>query len=414
VNGSVVVVGAGYAGLAAAFAARRAGRRATIVSFGAGASALGSGAVDDVPWDRAAAAARLLGAPLVARPVEQGVDAFAEALGLFALRPAGDPLARLATTAGVLRPARGHDRALLDLSALRDADVLVPRAARPGWDADALAASWSADPFARKRGLRFRAAEAALLRQHGERGIGAGDLAARHDDGARLEWLAARLREVLAREAQRGLHPAAILVGPWLGAAAPRAEALSAILGLPVGEALAGAGSAPGLRFEAARDRLLASLGVDLVRGRAKRVDVDGARVAVTVDGRADLVMADTCVLACGGVLGGGVLYTPPEHDADADLPPPARAAFALSLDAPVTLTLGGAPIEVVSSTSGPDLDEIAWPSGDRPGVLEAVGVRCRGVRAAEGITAAGDAIADRPRTVLEAVASGLRAGREA
>jgi glycerol-3-phosphate dehydrogenase subunit B len=46
--------------------------------------------------------------------------------------------------------------------------------------------------------------------------------------------------------------------------------------------------------------------------------------------------------------------------------------------------------------------------------VLEAVGVHCRGVRAAPGVTAAGDAIADRPRTVLEAVASGLRAGREA
>ena len=45
---------------------------------------------------------------------------------------------------------------------------------------------------------------------------------------------------------------------------------------------------------------------------------------------------------------------------------------------------------------------------------LESVGVRCEGVRAGTGLTAAGDVIAGRPRTLLEAVSSGLRAGREA
>ena len=45
------------------------------------------------------------------------------------------------------------------------------------------------------------------------------------------------------------------------------------------------------------------------------------------------------------------------------------------------------------------------------PGALEAVGVRCEGARAAPGITAAGDVVAGRPRTVLEAVAGGIAAG---
>ena len=109
---------------------------------------------------------------------------------------------------GVIRPARAHDRALLDLSTIRGV-VIVPRAPRAAWDADALAATWGASPFARAQGLRFHAAEAALLRHKGERGIGELDLAARHAEGDRLDWLAARLREALVREAPRGVDAAA-------------------------------------------------------------------------------------------------------------------------------------------------------------------------------------------------------------
>lgn len=411
---SVVIVGAGVAGLAAAFAARRAGRTVTLVSTGPGSSALASGAVDDVLWERAAAAASVARVPLVARPIAREIAEFAGALGLWSLRAEGEPATRLATLSGVIRSARGRDRALLDLAGLHDVTVLVPRAPRAGWDADALAATWSADPFARAHGLRFGAAEAALLRQKGERASGDADLAARHDDEGRLDWLAARLREALAREEQRGIDAAAIVLGPWLGLAAPRAEALSSKLGLPVGEALGGPGGAPGLRFEAARERLLVELGVELVTGRVTRLDVNGERVALTLEDRADLVVADACVLACGGLIGGGIVYAPPERHGGADFAPRARAAFALSFDAPVTLALGGARIEVVSSMNGPALDEAAWPTPDSPGALERVGVQCKGVRAARGICAAGDVVADRPRTTLEAVASGLRAGREA
>jgi glycerol-3-phosphate dehydrogenase subunit B len=407
VSRSVVVLGAGLAGLAAAFGAARAGRAVTIVSTGAGATALAPGAIDDVPWERAAHAARVAGVPLAARRLGDDVRAFADALGLWTLAADGGPTLRLATTAGLVRPARGCDRALLDLAPIRG-DVVVPRAPRAGWDADALAAAWSADPWARAAGLRFVAAEAALLRQKGERAIGEPDLALRHDDEARLDWLADRLRELLAREASRGVYAEGILLGPWLGASAPRADALSAKLGLPVGEALGSVGSAAGLRFEAARDRLLATLGVERIDGRARRVDVEAGRVAVSVEGRSDLVVGDACVLACGGVAGGGVAYR------GGRAPDRARPAFALSLEAPVDLALGGALVDVASSLLGPGLDETAWPSPFSDGALERVGVRCEGARAAPSITAAGAVVADRPRTALEAVASGLRAGREA
>jgi glycerol-3-phosphate dehydrogenase subunit B len=106
------------------------------------------------------------------------------------------------------------------------------------------------------------------------------------------------------------------------------------------------------------------------------------------------------------------VLYAPPEHAAGADLPPGGRVPFALSLRAPVDLSLGGAArMEVVGSLHGPELDAIAWPRAGRPGALETVGVRCEGVRAGEGILAAGDVIAGRPRTALVAAASGIAAG---
>jgi glycerol-3-phosphate dehydrogenase subunit B len=117
-------------------------------------------------------------------------------------------------------------------------------------------------------------------------------------------------------------------------------------------------------------------------------------------------------VLALGGVAAGGVIYAPPERAAGTELPPGGKVPFELSLEAPVVLSASGAArMEIVASMHGPELDLAAWPRGDRPGALEAVGVRCAGVVAGEGIYAAGDVVAGRPRTVLEAVASGLAAG---
>jgi hypothetical protein len=43
--------------------------------------------------------------------------------------------------------------------------------------------------------------------------------------------------------------------------------------------------------------------------------------------------------------------------------------------------------------------------------MLESAGIQCRGAIAGEDLTAAGDVVAGRPRTVLEAVAAGIRAG---
>ncbi|WP_434044473.1 MULTISPECIES: FAD-binding protein [Sorangium] len=415
---SILVIGAGVAGLAAAWTARRRGARVTVISAGVGETALAGGAVDDAPWEQVERAARLLGSDLPAGDLAPAARQFAAELGLWDL-PQG-AAARLATVAGRIRPARGRDRALLDLGPLRRTRVLIPRAARGMWDADALAEALSDEPFARARGLRFLPVDAPVLRFDDERRIADGDLAARHDDPARLSWLLERLHQALERAGGAG----AILLGPWLGARAPRAEALSARLGVPVGEALSGAGSPAGLRFEAARDALLAAIGATHRHGRVRAVSVGGDGrggtgdpgdgVLVHVDGEDVPLAADAVILAIGGLAGGGVAYAPPERSAGPDLPARGAVPFALSIAAPVTMGDERGAIGVVSSMHGPELDVVAWPRGDRPGALEAVGVRCEGVRAAPGILAAGATIAGRARTVLDAVITGLRAGAEA
>jgi glycerol-3-phosphate dehydrogenase subunit B len=414
-SGHVVVVGAGVAGLAAAWSARRAGHQVTVVSTGAGASAFGGGAVDDVPWEQLVNAARVLegASPGSARPLSPEVMAFSAELGLWDVPAAERPW--IATVAGRIRPARGRDRALLDLARLEGAVVLLPRANRAGWDADAIAATLAVSPFARARRLAFHAVDLPVLRFDDEHRVGDCDLAARHDDEARLGWLAGRLRAGLAANGSAG----AILLGPWLGAGEPRAEALSAAVGLPCGEALVGAGSPAGLRFEAARDRMLDASGVRRVRDRVTQItrgtspsNPRPGPLSVTLAQHEAALVADAVVLALGGVAAGGVIYAPPEHTAGTELPTSGKVPFELSVDAEVVLSADGrARMGIVSSMHGPELDASAWPVAGRPGLLEAVGVRCEGVRAGEGIYAAGDVVAGRPRTVLAAVTSGIAAG---
>jgi glycerol-3-phosphate dehydrogenase subunit B len=406
----ILVVGAGAAGLAAAWAARRAGCEVQLVDVGVGSSGLGTGAVDDRPWEQVARASDVLQLAATASPLPPSVAEFAEVLGLWRLAQVDGPLVRLATTAGRVRLARGCDRGLLDLAQLpTGARVLLPRVPRAEWDADQLARSLNDDVYARSRALKFSAVDAKLLRFTGDERIAAVELAAHHDDPQRLRWLAERLREMLSRNGEA--H--AVLLGPWLGAEQPRSGALAKALELPAGEALAGMGNAPGLRFDAARAVFLDRLGITPVAHRALEVRSDRRGVRCRLEDGSQL-SAHALVLALGGVAAGGVVYQPPEQEAGQDMPSAGRVPFRLSLDAPVMLQAHGQRIDVVSSMFGPTLDELAWPEDADPGLLEAIGVACEGTCAAPGVFAAGDVVADRPRTMLQAVHSGVRAGEAA
>ncbi len=406
----VVIVGSGLAALAAAFTASRGGAEVTLVSGGVGASALYAGAVDDVPWDELERSAEISGAALEARPLPAELSAFAEALDLWRVAEDGAPPPRLVTTAGITRSAQAHDRALLDLGTCRGRTVLVPRAERAGWDADSLVrclrgAVSPADE------VDLAAIGAPVLRFDEERDIVDVDLAARHDDDARLAWLAS----TLAAEIERwGRASVALLLGPWLGASRSRADALSARLGVPVGEALSATSGTAGARFERARDALLDKLGARVVAGWVTRVEGGAAKPRVVLRAGEPLA-CDVVVLATGGLIGGGVRYAPPEYGAPAEGAKAVRPPLTLSPEvAGAHLSFGG-DHGPASSTQGPVLDERAWPRGPEDGALERCGVWVdeRG-HLAKKVLAAGDVVFGGRRTVLRAVASGLAAGRAA
>src|SRR5512134_3053757 len=109
----IVVVGGGIAGTSAALAARSRGADVTLLLGAAGATVLAPGAIDIEPWHESAAPAR----------IDADVRAILDAL---AIHSVGEESAWVATLTGLLRPARGLDRALLDLARIARGTIFVP------------------------------------------------------------------------------------------------------------------------------------------------------------------------------------------------------------------------------------------------------------------------------------------------
>lgn len=397
----VVVVGGGVAGTAAAWIASES-CEVTLVDGGVGATSLTSGAIDVEPWDRVERAARLLSTTPAGTPLDDRVTSFARALGLWSV-PLEGPLPLVATTAGRVRSARGLDRSLLDLRSVAGRKVLLPRVDRPGWDADSLARAFAEDAPA-ELGLSFEAVDGYTLKWADERYVGDAELASRHDDPARLSWLAGELRKLESRFGSS----IAVLLGPWLGASAPRAAALSSEVGFPVGEALSGPPGPAGMRFESARNTLLADRKIELVRDRVTALQRD--RGAPLVDlAESPSLRASTVVLAIGGLVGGGITFDPPDHAGGAEGAASVHAPFRLGLDVELDRPFS----RLTGSLVGPVLDTNAWPTRDRESALERVGLDARDGShpVALDVYAAGDVVSSRPRTILDAIATGIRAG---
>ena len=389
----VTVVGGGIAGTAAAWvAARRGDARVTLVSAGSGASALATGGLDfDVPG---ATDARALG---------RGSLEVLRALGAFVVPSDGGVL--LATTAGVVRSARGRDAALLDWTRLAGQRVAVVRARRPGWDATALARAWRG-----QHGVDPVPIEATILRHLDERVIPDADFAARHDDTARLMWLSERLRDAL----RRAPGVSAFVLPPCLGITQPRAAALSTLVGLPCGEASALPGGPSGLRFQHARDRALEAVGVERVAARVTAIARKDDGWHVVLDG-GEGREADAVVVATGGLVGGGIEYAPSEWWPGSELPAAAGVSFRFTLDCP-QLKIGahGRPLTRPGSLFGIPPEAIAWPFVADP-LMDRVGALAdEEGGAGDGIFAAGEVAADVWHAWLAALESGVRAGEAA
>ena len=178
----VVVVGSGAAGTAAGLAARSAGARVTMVRGRTGATSLGSGAID--------------------ADVDDDAKDVAKALELFSFERA-----TLATSAGMLRAARGRDLALCDLASVTGA-VMLADVAHPSWDARALGAA-----YAELDSRGFVVRDVGLVLHTRDRAMHHAELAALHDDPARLATAAERIKEALSEGGAFG----AVLLPPWLG-----------------------------------------------------------------------------------------------------------------------------------------------------------------------------------------------------
>jgi glycerol-3-phosphate dehydrogenase subunit B len=363
-----------------------------------GATVLGSGALDLAPWDEGA-----LG------PLDDTSHLVLSALDAYAVPDGG---VVLTTLGGLVRPARGCDRAVLDLSPLHGT-VLVPGADHAPWDAEALARTWGDSRWARERALSFVAQPVRLTRLVDEHALPHADVAARHDDPSRLAWLAERLLEAVAA---MGRAPSAILLPAWLGVERARAAELTARVGVPCGETLTGLAGPAGLRFERARDRALVAARVQGVPGRATRVARSGPDLRVDLE-VGEAVVADAVVLATGGLIGGGLEYTPAGAVLSAALPPATRPIARATIDAPVRLGAWQRVLETPSSLSGSPPESHAWPYAEDP-LLGRVGVLADEDGCVTGgperLYAAGDLAADRPRTWLDALGTGARAGARA
>jgi hypothetical protein len=378
----VAVIGGGVAGTGAAFAASRAGASVVLVDGGPGASMLATGGLDLVDGQ----------GPRPEASVPREVVAFLEAAGGYTLAPR----AVLVTTAGVVRHAAGHDSAVIDVSVAAGKKVGVVECDRPGWNALTLARAW---------GERYQMVAATVLRHADERAIPDADFAGRHDDPTRLAWLGERLRDAVGR---RDGAFGALVLPPCLGVEESRARDLSTVVGVPCGEATALPGGPAGLRFERTRERVLADAGVDVIRTRASSVERTAGGWRVTAG--AHVLDVAAVVVATGGLLGGGTEYVPSGTGATRSRPP-----VRLTLASPLALGSHGRPLGAPSSVFGAAPERLAWPWTEDP-VLERAGalVGPEGESASYGLFAAGEVVADAPRTWLASLASGLRAGAAA
>jgi len=375
----VVVIGAGAAGSAAAWYAARRGAKVTVVSARAGASSLSSGAVD---FDyRDGDGPRL-------RP-EPEVLEFATALGLWQLGSC-----RVATRQGVVRAVHGLDLALLNLEPLAGLRVGVCDVDRDEWDGPALARCLGASSWAQRTQTRFLAVPIDAIRRGAERRISTYDFALLHDHPERLGWLGQRLRAASA-------SVDAWLLGPWLGSDVSVAEQLREQVGLPLGESSSPPAGAAGARFDRARDRLLGEASVERKSFRVERLERSGTEWRIF--GEHSQLAADGVVVALGGVAAGGIQLV---RDAGSG-----RSEFRLAVELGTRLVLDGDLAET-SSLFGPSFETLGFAALERVGVeLTSEGL----LRSAEGaalpaISAAGDCVAGRPRSLLEAVRAGCAA----
>lgn len=371
-TGRVLVIGGGISGTAAVHGLTSKGTACLWVRGTSGATSATSGALD---WVATSSHTQ----PTALSPE---LISLGERLA-WRLPKAGTTVA---TWDGAIRPARGSDAAVLDLTAHRGGVIGVLDCGRLGWDAEGFCAALNETRWAKESASTFLRLEAIFDRldpnaSKTDRQI-AETLAA-----GRESWLE-KLHTALAAAPRK---PEAVLTGPWLATDTTTVPELSAAVGIPFGETLSAAWGLAGVRFDAAREAVLGPL-VECVDGHTSRLEANADSVTATLaspDARA--LTADRCVLAIGGFAGGGI-----------ELGPNNRVRASLQTGGALAWQLDGRPWLHPASPGGLDVQSLGLSA------LERLGFAPAGPGAL--IAAAGDIVADSPRVMLRAAQSGLDA----
>jgi hypothetical protein len=377
---NVAVIGGGVAGTAAAWMLARSGIDVTLLADRAGASALYSGALDKSDWTTT----HELWQP------DSDAEALIKALGIWQIGPKES---RVATSQGLVRNARGRDTAILDLEEVAGRRIALADVERDDWDARLLAKHLAASDWATRTQTRFEAVTLPILGSGHERRLGLYDFARLFDDPVRIQGVAEKLKA-----ATDGFD--AWLFGPWLGVEKSAAVELRAQTGKLLGETTSGLGGPSGTRFELARDRLLSALKVKQVRARVTSFETHGDQYRLKLDAAPDSEPFAAIVLAIGGVAAAGIELEAFSRRGGAN--------FKTSLGVEIPISLDGSMLDGVPSLWGFDFSKHGLGALERVGIT-ALAHKVPGFR---DLYAAGDCVAGRPRTVLEAVTSGILAAR--
>jgi anaerobic glycerol-3-phosphate dehydrogenase len=373
----LIVVGGGFAGLSAAFHARRAGAEVTLLQARSGASALYAGVLDG---------------RFVSSSSEQQRELrlLMEHLGLRFSKGC-----IVATREGVIRASLGADAGLLDLQPLSGKTIALLDTGRDDADADLLARALSESVWARSSATRFEARLVDLLESSYERRIPAADFAALFDDPERRQRLVERVQAAPPADAW--------LSGPWLGFQRAHSNEISRAVGVPIGEVTSAPGGAAGHRFERRAEELLQTLDVTRLERRAIRVEERDAGVVMTLADGEQLV-GDAVVLAAGGIVAGAIQLRGKLSGAE-------QSGFHTPLDGLPELALDGRGAHRVSSLYGPDLAARGIAALERVGVPALADGTVHGLRR---VFAAGDLLAPEPPSVMFALGTGQRAAATA
>lgn len=397
----IVVIGNGVAGVCAALAAKERGHEVLVLCSAAGSSSMMSGALDEIPWDNANSQTEASDCTDI-----QGF------LGAFPLFSITHESVRLLTQQGISRPARGRDRSLLDLSALPNgSQIALPRIARKGWDADLLAKSFNHDAWARAKSLSFHAVEISDLTDDRLRHYPDSDLAREFDSDAYFRAISSKLSTLSS-------NFGAVLLGPWLGILKNRSEELANTLKCPVGECASIIGGTAGLRFDQHRSAALAASGIESRRFRVRAVEANSSSVLIRGDSD-DLIKASSVVIATGGLISGGVCYSPAEWALGSEIPERAHPPLSMGFVCDGDLRFNGRSAEIPGSLYGLNLEELTWPKAQQEvWQLDRVGLRNINGRVLNSngdkldrIFVCGDAADGSRHTAIDAIRTGWCAG---